>query len=549
MTNRYKVCIACCSAVIFSIVIFFQLAAAEPVIQTFTLKPGWNAVFLEVDPAPHGCDQVFQYLPDVESVWKFEARNSPVQFIQDPDVLIPDDPQWLSCFPGNPVITNLHAIYGETAYLIKNNSSQDKEWSIPGEPRLPRIQWKPDAFNFVGFHLDPGNEPFFEEFFASSPAHAGQEIYILNNQGDWQKVENPAITRMQHGEGFWIYCKGHSNFQGPLSVQLDSSIGLHYGRHLVEQNLRVVNSGAADLSPTLTLTGSNAHLPLQYWYFNQDNEEAGWKDFPMVFTVSAADHQTLRMGVRRSGLAPSEEYTSNLVLNNNEGMRIIIPASVEGISHAGLWVGAAVIRKVSEPRANDPNLLYPTGSEFSFRLILHVNNTGQVRLLRQAIQLWDEVNNHFVLFTDDSLVGSYLGSSSNQSSTMRRISSAAFSRLSDTGPIWEAPMTGSFNEASGSLSCTVKVASDDPLNPFFHKYHPEHKDTDKAFEVARAISMKFSDTDGDGNPITSDTVLTWGGSDMGGIYRETLTGLHKDEIKVEGIFLLHKVSSVGQLTR
>jgi hypothetical protein len=34
---------------------------------------------------------------------------------------------------------------------------------------------------------------------------------------------------------------------------------------------------------------------------------------------------------------------------------------------------------------------------------------------------------------------------------------------------------------------------------------------------------------------------------MGGIYRETLTGLHKEAIKVEGVFLLQKVNSVGNL--
>ena len=41
--------------------------------------------------------------------------------------------------------------------------------------------------------------------------------------------------------------------------------------------------------------------------------------------------------------------------------------------------------------------------------------------------------------------------------------------------------------------------------------------------------------------------MTCGGSDMGGIYRETLSGLHKADINIEGIFLLHKVSSVSQL--
>jgi len=45
--------------------------------------------------------------------------------------------------------------------------------------------------NFVGFHLapTPGAEPYFGDFFSSSPAHDGQKIFILNNaSGDWEEV-------------------------------------------------------------------------------------------------------------------------------------------------------------------------------------------------------------------------------------------------------------------------------------------------------------------------------------------------------------------------
>ena len=121
---------------------------------------------------------------------------------------------------------------------------------------------------------------------------------------------------------------------------------------------------------------------------------------------------------------------------------------------------------------------------------------------------------------------------------------------------------GTFNEANGTLSCTITVRPDDPMNPFRHKYHPDHRFFDDqgqiipehSYEITRTITMEFASEDSDGNPITSAPVSNWGGSDMGGIYRETLTGLHKADtvpniggIYIEGIFLLHKVSSVSQL--
>jgi hypothetical protein len=476
-----------------------------------------------------------------------------VEYIQDPDTLIPDQPQWRVYFPDNPVLTNLYAIYGERAYLIKLGGSQETvTWTVTGEPRLPRIKWKPDSFNFVGFHLDPDNEPFFEEFFESSSAHTGQEIYILNEQGDWQLVADPALTEMQQGEAFWVYCKGHSEFQGPLSIILDQASGLNFGAVLTEQHIRFWNLAAAKMDISLDLTGN---APLSYWRFVAQDENVGWRDFPMGMPLDPNETQTLRVGARRSGLTPNEVYESNLIVSDGTGSRVLIPVSVEGISHAGLWVGVAILKKVSEPRvAPDQDFplqslerSYDVGTPFSFRLILHVDENGQVRLLRQVIQMWDDTLGRFVLFTDDAKVSESAGTDL-KGSQIRRISSAPFGTLSPTAPHNEVIMAGAFSEADGSLSCTISLAHDHPENPFVHHYHPDHKPK-PAYSIIREIQMIFSSEDADGKPITALPVLTYGGTDMGGIYRETITGLHRTPIKVEGVFLLRKICSVAILER
>ena len=57
---------------LFSVVAFFLLSAsvatAQWATQSIVLEPGWNAVYLEVQPEPRECDAVFAELP-VESVW------------------------------------------------------------------------------------------------------------------------------------------------------------------------------------------------------------------------------------------------------------------------------------------------------------------------------------------------------------------------------------------------------------------------------------------------------------------------------------------------
>ena len=69
----------------------------------------------------------------------------------------------------------------------------------------------------------------------------------------------------------------------------------------------------------------------------------------------------------------------------------------------------------------------------------------------------------------------------------------------------------------------------------------------QAYKVTRDIDLTFSATDADGNPIIGVPSLGWGGADMGGIYRETIAGLHRTPILVEGTFLLQRVSDVAQL--
>src|SRR5437867_7686304 len=78
--------------------------------QTITLNPGWNAVYLEVEPASPDCDALFAGLP-VESVWAWNRRFSSVQFIQDANALLPGQPDWLTYVPTNHPARAMRNLY------------------------------------------------------------------------------------------------------------------------------------------------------------------------------------------------------------------------------------------------------------------------------------------------------------------------------------------------------------------------------------------------------------------------------------------------------
>src|SRR6266487_2743910 len=89
--------------------------------QSITLNPGWNAVYLEVEPAIPDCDTLFAGLP-VESVWAWNRRFTSVQFIQDAGALIPGQADWLTYVPANHparATRNLYQLLGARAYLVK----------------------------------------------------------------------------------------------------------------------------------------------------------------------------------------------------------------------------------------------------------------------------------------------------------------------------------------------------------------------------------------------------------------------------------------------
>ena len=91
--------------------------------QQIQLTPGWNSVFLEVDPESRVCDDVLQGIP-VESVWLYSARAAAPQFVSDPRRLTPESPDWLvhvpaSANPAAAAVSTLFAMPGGRPYLVK----------------------------------------------------------------------------------------------------------------------------------------------------------------------------------------------------------------------------------------------------------------------------------------------------------------------------------------------------------------------------------------------------------------------------------------------
>jgi hypothetical protein len=589
-------------------------ATAQWVTQTLNLRPGWNAVYLEVQPEPAECDQVFAGLP-VESVWAWNRRFSTVQFIQDVNELVPGQPDWLvhlpSGDPGRPA-RSLFTIRGGRPYLVKlPANSGTVNWTIRGQPVPAAIDWLADSLNFVGFPLGPGSSPSFQAFFAGLPAHSGQAAYRLNTAGQWERVASPGTTFLRAGESYWVYSAGPSSYGGPLEVETEQRGGLSYGRILTELSLRIRNRSASTTSIALRPLPSEptpgpgypwlaGDVPISYFRANFAAGEFGWVQFPASLErtdLAPGEEWVLRLEVNRTRMAevapPVDHrgvlYQSVLEIVDELGSRRLVGITAEGMNlypqvepqglsgpmplnadpgphpRAGLWVGFASVDKVSQPAAiGDPDTPVATATPFHFRLILHVDEAGQVRLLQKVLRMFkpgtlkpDPVDpevqvidepGRYVLVTDDALIPQFQGSELRDGQAVaRRVSSPVFS--------FPAPllMAGVGEFGDGRLSADVVVGYDDPLNPFKHSYHPDHDNLDDRFEeklpeglesfaIARLIELEFTAADPE-----RLTLPGWGDNQVGGIYRETVTGLHTRTIRASGAFRLMQASRIGVL--
>ncbi|MGI9241393.1 MAG: hypothetical protein ACR2RV_11370, partial [Verrucomicrobiales bacterium] len=190
------------------------LDAAEQT-QTITLVPGWNAVWLEVQPEdasgrPASPETVFAAHAEVDIVSRLLPAKSPVEFVSDPTASSLGADIWLRWRRSTVIGQNtLGGMRGNSAYLIQNSSAAPINVSITGEVAFHTYDWVPDSYNFVGVPVgaDGGQAPTFGEFFGASSAHPVSRIFKLS-AGQWVSVrENDRIVQ---GAAYWVYCRGGS---------------------------------------------------------------------------------------------------------------------------------------------------------------------------------------------------------------------------------------------------------------------------------------------------------------------------------------------------
>jgi len=570
---------------------YFQVAFSGTAVyqQTITLKPGWNSIYVELEPTNNQIVDIFSGIP-VESVWRWLPKGLGKDFVVDPAEGLLSVDGWYGYFPEprpEAFLSNLYTISANTPYLVKLDGNVNKTITISGKPILRKKKWTTNGYTLTGFPFIAGSEPSFGDFFATSKAHNNQPIYRLTQQGQWQLVANPYLASMNSGESYWVYTEGTSQFQGLINVTVEQGESIEYRAAFTE--IDIILSNLSDVPNYMSINRVNGNsMPMKFLNVDPETGEEAWPNLPnvKVYEVQPGEDRIVTLAVDRANFL-EERMEQVLSVTNEQGGKVMIHAGANTIqplaiparisqkmnfkgissmeSYAGLWIGTARVRGVSEAQTGGVTP-EEVGKPFSIRVLMHVDATGQVKLIKNVVQMWQDgtystsannpdyvevdVPGYYVLLTNDSLIPNYSG-------ITRRSGQSAGVRYSSIGYDFTGDdilMNGEF-ALNNSVTVSLLIDPEMPTNPFRHKFHPDHDNLDpqylnfkqEAFQVTREMEFFFTPN----NPKYPDVADPpgWGAEEMGGIFRETLIGLHKNAIFVEGDFRLKRIASTAVLNQ
>lgn len=579
-------------ATIFSSALFAWPAAAQQggtVAQTIQLEPGWNAVYVRVEPSDRDIRSVFAGLP-VASVWRWIPDETGAEFVEDPAEGLDNIDGWFAWFPEprpEAFLSNLFRIDPNTAYLIEMEGSQTHEITIEGRPKFLPQQWQTDAFTLTGLPVSPTSPPTFREFFETSPAHADQPVYQLSANGRWQEVDK-STTAVRDGEAYWIHTRGASKFQGKMGVVLDQGDSLEYSAALTEVKFVLRNKSGMNGSFLIRRLGGNT-MPLAFLNEDPETGEIAWPVLQDQLVLPAPEGENIQftLAILREQFS-SSRMEQVLEITDETGQRVLLHAggntiqpiaeaatrgarasgssktASEGdiVSYAGLWVGRIEVDAVSESQQGgvEPT---PVRKAFTQRVIIHVDSAGRSKLLKDVIQMWEdgttapsgidptleevEEPGRYVLLTDKNLIPLYSGAVNRGG----RQVGLRYSTIAYDFPGLEQEFTGNFGPGE-QINTTLVIDPEMPTNPFKHRYHPDHDNLDaqflnferEAYQIQRDMRFIFTSEDPIGRQPPG-----WGDSIVGGVFEGSISGLHRNTIFTSGIFRLRRVSAIPVLNQ
>lgn len=344
----------------------------------YTLKGGWNAIYLSGDATNAPIETL---LPNsgatagIQEVWRWNSKETEVQFTQSPLIPSAGTPDWTVWVRGGAANT-LGQLTGQAAYLVKCAGTTSDTYSVTlrQSPLPPRSTWVRNGANLLGFPTRKnGTYPTFNSYFATFPAAIAASTRIYRYVGGELGAGNPlqlfstASERVDRTQAYWFSAEVVGNFYAPLEVSLTTNNGLAFGRTGSVVTARIRNRTSAAMTLTFTPVASLAapssqpgitgQVPLTRRIFDTGTND--WTEVPVTvaFTQAIGPQSTVELtfGVNRVAMTGAADsfYASLLRLTDSGNLvEIDLPVTARKASLSGLWVGDVSVTNVSSRVTN-----------------------------------------------------------------------------------------------------------------------------------------------------------------------------------------------------
>ena len=377
---------------------------------TYTLKGGWNAIYLSGDATYDTIDAILPNLGQtagVVEIWRWNPNPTQVQFTSSPLLPTSGTPEWSVWKRGFPLDSNLTQLIGQTSYLVKctGTTANVYTFGIKQTPKPPSSSWVRNGANLFGFPTfkNGADYPLFSSYFATFPAAIAANTKIYKyvggdlGAGNPVQVFSPSNERLDRTQAYWFSAEVVGDFTAPLEITTTASGNkLAFGNDGTVISLRVRNRTAAALTLTLAPIATDpvpvtmpaqtaivAPVPLTKRTFNTGTQTWTATAITASYTEALTPNATteLYFGIDRThatmtSAATGAFFASLLRLTESSNLvDVYVPATATKTSLAGLWIGDISVTDVNSKVSNVAKAT-ATKSRSGIITALSVSGTG-----------------------------------------------------------------------------------------------------------------------------------------------------------------------------
>ena len=363
-------------------ILFAASAQAQWKNESYSLKGGWNSIYLHGDASYDTIENLFTAA--VEEIWRWNPNDeNTVQFTESPLIPSAGKKEWTVWYrtPTGGQVNSLSTLTGPAAYLVKCSGTIGNSYPVTLKQShlLPANSWVRNGANLLGFPAKTsGGNPKFSTYFATFPAAIAANTKIFKYIGgplgpsNPLQIFSPTMETLDRSQGYWFSAEVVGNFYAPVEISVNGTDGLAFGRTGSIITALIRNRTSATVTLTVTQQNSLSEpsgepgvtgpVPLTRRTYNTGTQS--WDEAPIGVASSFSEligpNSTVELsfGINRAdasmtSAAAGAYFASFLKLTDSSNlMEFYVPASATKASLAGLWVGDISVTNVGNKVTN-----------------------------------------------------------------------------------------------------------------------------------------------------------------------------------------------------